>query len=221
MKTLIINFKNYREVLGEGSLRLASAAAKVASRSSIEIAVAPPTSMLAAVASRVAIPVFSQSIAGGSGEKTTGADLPEAARAAGAVGTLLNHSEARRPLSELKALVPRAKKSGLKVCICANGSRESAKLSVLGSEYIAVEPPELIGTGVAVSRAKPEVVKATVEATRRSGYRGAVLCGAGIVDGDDVRRAVELGADGVLVSSSVVKARGWASKIDELARSLD
>ncbi|HME18898.1 MAG TPA: triose-phosphate isomerase [Nitrososphaerales archaeon] len=221
MKTLVINFKNYREVLGPGSLRLAAAAAKVASKSSAEIIVAPPNSMLGAVVSKVSIPVFSQSVGGETGEKTTGGDLPEAARAAGAVGTLLNHSEARRPLSELKALVPRAMKSGLKVCLCANGSRESATLSVLGSEYIAVEPPELIGSGVAVSRAKPEAVKATVEAARKSGYRGAILCGAGIVDGDDVRRAIELGADGVLVSSSIVKARDWSMKIGELARSLD
>jgi triosephosphate isomerase (TIM) len=221
MKTLIINFKNYQEVLGQGSLRLAAAAARAAARSSMEIIVAPPTSMLGAVASSVKITVFSQSVGGDPGEKTTGADLPEAARAAGAVGTLLNHSEARRPLSELKQLVPRAMKSGLKVCLCANGSREAATLSALGPEYIAVEPPELIGTGISVTRAKPEAVKATVEAARRTGYRGAVLCGAGIVEGEDVRRAVELGADGVLVSSSVVKARDWASKIDELARSLD
>ncbi|HYC11729.1 MAG TPA: triose-phosphate isomerase [Nitrososphaerales archaeon] len=221
MGTLIINFKNYREVLGDGSVRLAAAAAEVASRSGAEIAVAPPTAMLATVASRVSISVFSQSVGAEEGEMTTGADLPEAAKAAGASGTLLNHSEARKPLGELKALVPRAKKAGLKICLCASGSREAAVLSVLGPEYLAVEPPELIGSGVAVSRARPEVVRATVEVARRAGYKGKILCGAGIVGGDDVKRAVELGAEGVLVSSSVVKARQWASKISELARSLD
>jgi triosephosphate isomerase len=154
------------------------------------------------------------------GDKTTGADIPEAAKGAGAVGTLLNHSEARRPLAELRGLVPRVKGLGMKVCVCANGSGEAASLSVLGSDYVAVEPPELIGSGIAVSKAKPEVVRNTVEAVRRAGYGGKVLCGAGIVDGWDVKRAVELGADGILVASSVVKAKDWDAKIGDLARSL-
>ena len=47
-----------------------------------------------------------------------------------------------------------------------------------------------------------------------------VLCGAGIVSGEDVARAVELGADGVLVASSVVKAEDWEAKVRELANSL-
>jgi triosephosphate isomerase len=221
MRTLVINFKNYREVLGRGSVRLSEAAASVASDCGHEIVVAPPISMLGAVASRVEIPVFSQSLGDEVGEKTTGASPPEAVRAAGGRGTLLNHSEARKPTAELKALVPRARAAGLRVCICAEGSREAAALSALRPEYVAVEPPELIGSGISVSRARPEVVESTVLAARKAGYKGRILCGAGIVDGVDVRKAVELGADGVLVSSSVVKAKDWEPKIRELARSLD
>jgi triosephosphate isomerase len=97
---------------------------------------------------------------------------------------------------------------------------EAAKLSALNPKYLAVEPPELIGSGVAVSRAKPELIERTVAAVRKAGFTGKVLCGAGIVTGEDVAKAVELGADGVLVASSVVKAADWESKIEELARSL-
>ena len=35
-----------------------------------------------------------------------------------------------------------------------------------------------------------------------------------------MKKAVELGADGVLVASSVVKAKDWGSKVRELAGSL-
>ncbi len=220
MRTLIINFKNYPAVLGKGALDLASAAEDVAGQLDVEIIVAPPNSTLALVASKVGIPVFSQSLGSEVGEKTTGADTPEAAKAAGAVGSLLNHSESRRPSEELRRLVPRVRGLGLKVCLCANSSGEAGALSRLGSEYVAVEPPELIGSGVAVSKARPEVVSGTVEVVRRAGYKGVVLCGAGIVDGGDVRRAVELGADGVLVASSVVTASDWKGKIRELADSL-
>jgi len=221
MRTLILNFKNYPEVMGEGSVRLAEVAAKVAANSSVEVVVAPPVAMLGVVASRVKIPVFSQSLSDAVGDKTTGANLPESARAAGAVGTLLNHSEARVQVETLKSIIPRARQLGLRVCICANGVDEGAALSRLGSEYVAVEPPELIGSGIAVSKARPEVITRTVEAARAVGYRGAVLCGAGIVDGQDARRAVELGADGILVASSVVRAKDWEAKIADLAHSLE
>jgi triosephosphate isomerase len=89
-------------------------------------------------------------------------------------------------------------------------------LARLEPDYIAVEPPELIGSGVAVSKARPELVSRTVSKVKQTGFRGKILCGAGIVSGDDVKKAVELGADGVLVSSSVVKAKDWESKIEEL-----
>jgi triosephosphate isomerase len=220
MGTLILNFKNYPEVLGAGALNLALAAAKVAASADARIIVSPPNSMLALVASKVSIPVFCQSLGSESGEKTTGADLPEAAVAAKAAGTILNHSEARKPVAELQKLVPRVMGLGLEVCLCARSVGESVALSALVPDYIAVEPPELIGTGVAVSRAKPEVVRGTVEKLRKAGYRGKILCGAGIVRAEDVRKAVELGTDGVLVSSSVVKAKDWEGKIAELALSL-
>jgi len=44
-----------------------------------------------------------------------------------------------------------------------------------------------------------------------------VLCGAGIVDKTDVQKALELGAEGILISSGVVKSRSWYDKILELS----
>jgi len=71
---------------------------------------------------------------------------------------------------------------------------------------VAVEPPELIGTGRPVSKVKPEVVSDAVKLVREVNPRVRVLCGAGITSGEDVRIALELGAEGVLLASSVVKA---------------
>lgn len=220
MRTLIVNFKNYQEVLGQGSLALAEAAQSVSQKTGVEIIVAPPGPMLALVASRVRIPVFSQSVGSATGDKTTGAFLPEAVKGARAKGTILNHSEARLPIGELKRLVSRIHSLSLEVCLCAASSAEAVRLGRLKTKYLAVEPPELIGSGVAVSKARPELVSKTVAAARRGGYGGKILCGAGIVNGEDVRKAVDLGAEGVLVSSSVVKAHDWRSKVEELAHSL-
>lgn len=220
MRTLLVNFKNYPQVMGQGSVRLALAAERAAKGTEVETIVAPPAPMLGLVASKTKVRVYSQSVGAESGDKTTGAMIPDAVKAAGASGTILNHSESRRPAAELSKLVPRLSKTGLEVCLCAQTSKEAAKLALLEPKYVAIEPPELIGTGVAVSKAKPELIERTVAAVRGAGYTGGILCGAGIVSGDDVRKAVDLGTDGVLVASSVVKAPNWESKLRELTRSL-
>ena len=220
MKTLIVNFKNYPEVMGERSVELAKAVASATESAKVEAIVAPPLPMLSLVASEARVKVFSQTVGSRTGDKTTGDVLPEAVKAAGASGTLLNHSESRRAPAELKKLVPRVQGMGLAVCLCSQTPGEAARLAALSPAYLAIEPPELIGSGVAVSRAKPELVSRTVSALRRARYTGTVLCGAGIVSGEDVAKAVELGVDGVLVASSVVKAPDWRQKVRELARSL-
>ena len=220
MRTLIVNFKNYPEVIGRGSLDLARAVESAADSAGIEGIVSPPLPMLSLVASEVEVKVFSQTVGSRTGDRTTGEVLPEAVKAAGASGTVLNHSESRRTPAELRRLVPRVQSLGLSVCLCSQTPVEAARLAELSPKFMAIEPPELIGSGVAVSRAKPELVSRTVSALRKSGYGGKVLCGAGIVTGEDVAKAVELGADGVLVASSVVKARDWAAKVRELACSL-
>ncbi|MDA4125557.1 MAG: triose-phosphate isomerase [Thaumarchaeota archaeon] len=220
MRTLVVNFKNYGDIQGEGSVRLAQAAQRVHSKTGVEIIVAPPTPLLALVASRVSIPVYSQSVGVEVGDKTTGAVIPEAVKGSGATGTILNHSESRQSLRDLKRFMPRLRQLSLEVCLCAATTAEVRQLAALGSKFLAVEPPDLIGSGVAVSKARPEVVTQSVQAARGAGFRGSVLCGAGIVSGEDVKKAVELGADGVLVSSSVVKSGDWRSKLEELADSL-
>jgi triosephosphate isomerase len=220
LRTLLVNFKNYPEVMGEGSVRLAQAVAEAVQPRGVEAIVAPPIPMISLVASKVGVKVYSQSVGARTGVRTTGEALPEAVKAAGASGTLLNHSESRMPLAELQKLVPRLKSLDLAVCLCSQTAAEAVRLAVLNPRYIAIEPPELIGSGIAVSKARPELVSRAVSALRRSGYQGRVLCGAGIVSGEDVTRAVELGVDGVLVSSSVVKAPNWQRKVRELAGSL-
>jgi len=206
--------------MGEGSVRLAQAIQQVSDTVRVEAIVAPPTPMLALVASKTRVQVYSQTVGSRSGDKTTGEILPEAVRAAGASGTILNHSESRRPISELRKLVPRLTSMGMGVCLCSQTAGEAARLAALEPKYLAIEPPELIGSGIAVSKARPELVQRTVVGVRRVGYDGEILCGAGIVSGEDVTKAVELGVDGVLVASSVVKAPDWELKVRELARSL-
>ena len=212
-RTLIVNFKNYPEVMGEGSIRLAKAAAGLNWELGIDVVVAPPTPMLNTIASMVKIPVFAQRTELGEQGKSTGHAIPESIKAAGCAGSLLNHSESRITMDVLG-------RTGLASCACAETTDEAVEIAAFKPEFLAIEPPELIGTGTAVSKARPELLTETAEALLKANYEGSLLCGAGIVSADDVAAAIKLGTHGILVASSVVKAEDWPSKLRELGTAM-
>jgi triosephosphate isomerase len=216
----IVNFKNYMEVAGHRTLELARAAERVSRELGVTIAVAPPTPYLAQVAEQVEVPVLAQHVELSRVGSTTGAIVPELVREAGVVGSLVNHSERRLSRDDVEATVARLHRVGLKAVVCAEDPVEVEEYARLNPAFLAIEPPELIGSGRAVSRARPEVITDSVVAAGRHGLGDRVLCGAGIVAGEDVAKAVELGAQGILVASGVVKAADWVRALEELAAPL-
>jgi triosephosphate isomerase len=94
-------------------------------------------------------------------------------------------------------------------------ARDLAKFSPY---YIAVEPPELIGGDISVTKANPAIVKNTVEQVKSVDKGIKVLCGAGVKNGEDVKAAVDLGAEGVLLASGVVKAADPEAVIRDLVK---
>jgi triosephosphate isomerase len=143
--------------------------------------------------------------------------LAESVKEAGAVGTLINHSERQLKLSDIDAAVKLTREKGLVSCVCVNNPSVSAAAAALKPDIISIEPPELIGTGNAVSKAQPEVVKNTVKLVRGINAKVTLLCGAGISHGEDVAVALKLGTQGVLVASGVVKAKDPYSILSEFA----
>lgn len=217
---LVINFKNYLEASGEGAVRLAKIAGIVAEELEVEIAVAPPIPDLSNIARSVKIPVLAQHVDLAKPGSTTGAIVPEVVNVCGGAGTLLNHSEKRIPISTIREVIPKLKELGLNTVVCAKTPEEVREMAMLLPEFVAVEPPELIGTGRAVSKVKPEVISKSVEAVREVSSSVRLICGAGITSGEDVEIALELGSIGVLVASSIIKSDSWELKIRELAKPL-
>jgi triosephosphate isomerase len=217
---LIINFKAYSEAAGRRAVEIAKAAEKVAKELGVNIAVAPNHLELALVAQSVEIPVYAQ----GADVEAPGAYTSNVAvdniKAAGASGVILNHSEAPLRLNDLAKLIARAKAVGLDVVTCAPDPRTSLAAAALGPHAVAVEPPELIGTGKAVSKYKPETVVETVRLVSAHFPDVAVITGAGIESGEDVEAALRLGTKGVLLASAAVKAKDHYQKIMELAKPL-
>lgn len=217
---ILVNFKAYAEAVGENAIRLAEIAERVSAETGVCIGVAPQFVDIPVVARRFNIPVFAQHIDPITYGSYTGHVLPEAIKCAGAVGTFLNHSERRISLSEINASVMRAREVGLISVVCSESAVASAVVATFKPDMIAVEPPELIGTGISVSKAKPEVITATLKAVKRVNQSVAVLCGAGITDGSDVVAAIRLGVEGIVVSSGVVKAKDPYKILLELAEAI-
>ena len=182
----------------------------------VPVAIAPATPDLARVASRVAIPVLAQHVDPVDAGPRTGFVPPEAIRAAGVWGSLVNHSEHPLPPTEVRSAVERLHALELVAVVCAGDVDVARKLAATRPAYLAVEPPELIGGKRAVSTARPEVVSGAVAAVREVSPGTRVLCGAGVHDRTDVRKALELGASGVLVASAVTLAADPRAAIEEL-----
>ncbi|MEM2123641.1 MAG: triose-phosphate isomerase [Candidatus Bathyarchaeia archaeon] len=214
---IIVNFKTYLEGLGDKALMLARYAEKIADRTGVYIGVAPQPTDLRLLASNSSTPVFSQHVDGANPGAHTGSIVADALLDAGAVGSLVNHSERRLRLSEIDEAIRRLDELNLISVVCSNTPPVSAAAAALNPDMVAIEPPELIGTGIAVSKAKPEIISDTVEAIKRVDPRVTVLCGAGITKGEDVEAAIKLGSEGILVASGVVKARDPGKALSELA----
>lgn len=217
---ILINLKTYKEGMGARAHAIATAAQLVARESGATIGVAPSYIDLHPLAKHFLIPVYAQHIDGASPGAHTGQVTADAIRLAGATGSLVNHSERRLTLADIEASVHALQAQKLASVVCTNNDITSAAAAALAPDYVAVEPPELIGSGVSVSKANPEIIRRSVAAVQGVNAKVKVLTGAGIQSGECVRIALDLGTDGVLLASSVVKAEDPATVLRDLVSKL-
>jgi triosephosphate isomerase len=203
---VILNFKTYLESTGENALKLAKISEEVARETGINIAVAVQHADLLRISSEVDIPVLAQHVDAVDAGGHTGSVLLESVKEAGAVGTLINHSEMRMKLADIQNVVEKTNENQMVSVFCTNNIETSAAAATLKPTFVAIEPPELIGSGIPVSQAEPEVVEGTVEVIHQIDPEVKVLCGAGISTGDDMQAALKLGSEGVLLASGIVLA---------------
>jgi triosephosphate isomerase len=190
-------------------------AARDASDDAVSVGVAPQTAAIAPVADTGA-ETWAQHVAATGHGSHTGSQHADAAASAGAVGTLLNHSERRLTVAAVDDAIAAAEQAGLRTIVCANTPDQIGAVAALGPDAVAVEPPALIGTGTPVSQADPDVVSDAVDAAQAVDPAIDVYCGAGISTGEDVVAARDLGADGVLLASGVAKADDPAAALADL-----
>ena len=203
---IIVNFKCYEESTGANAVKLALICEKVSKEMNVPILVAVQPADIYRVSKEVTIDVYGQHADAVHYGAFTGHVIVECLKENGAVGVLLNHSEKRMLIDEIEYVLHQARNNLFGVVICVSDSEIGEALSDLLPDSIAIEPPALIGGDVSVSVAKPSIIS---EAYDRIVKKNKVnlLVGAGIKTKDDVQRALDLGATGILVSSGVVLSK--------------
>lgn len=200
---LIVNCKTYEAASGAEARKLAYTCERVAEQTGAEIAIAPQNADIGRLAEKVSIPVLAQHTDPDGYGSNTGSDIAETLAYNGADGTLINHSEDQVSLDTIEAVIERAEDADMETVVCVDEQTLADNTADFKPDYIAYEPPELIGGDTSVSEAKPEVLESVVETVDG---RAPVLTGAGVKNQEDVRKALELGSEGILVASGVIKA---------------
>ena len=203
----IVNFKAYKTSTGINAVKLAKICAKYKN-----VAVAVQPADISAVASSTIIPVLAQHVDAVDYGPKTGWILPESCQQNGAVGSLVNHSEHRLQLSEIKKTIERLRKLKMISVVCASTPEMAVKIAKYKPDVIAIEPPELIGGNISVSEAEPKIITRTTHKIKKI----PILCGAGVHSRKDVEHALKLGAKGILIAHAITNAKNPAKVLKEL-----
>jgi triosephosphate isomerase (TIM) len=217
---VIVNYKVYAEATGARAVALTQALEKAADGVRATLVVCPQAADLHRVSQSTRLPVFAQHVDPVGFGSGTGMTLAEAAKEAGASGSLLNHAEHRLKLADLAAASERLRAAGLARVVCTDTAATTRAAAALRPEFVAIEPPELIGGDVSVTSADPGIVRDAVAAVRSVATDVRVLCGAGVKTGADLAGALKLGTDGVLLASGVVKAKDQERAMRDLLSGL-
>lgn len=204
---IIVNLKTYK--YGEKEIKLA----KNISKASKDIIIGVQPTEIYQIKKSVKNPIYSEHVDYQLPGRNTGFILPEAIKAAGATGAFLNHSEHRLDFKKIKEAVKRCKKVNLKIGIFAKDLKQALKLKKLKPDYLMIEPPELVAGEISVSKAKPDLIK---NISKKLKY--PFIVGAGIKTSEDLKIAMELGSEGIAISSAITKARDPTKKLKDLMK---
>ena len=146
-----------------------------------------------------------------------GSVLPEAIKAAGAKGVLLNHAEKKIDKEIVAQTIARADEVGLISMVCADDQQKAVEIAQFSPNIIIVESPALIGTGKRLDNDEVEINKTNL-AVWSVDPRILILHGAGISSGKDVFNIISAGSQGAGSTSGIVLAKNPFAMLEEMIR---
>lgn len=203
---------------GEEMLKLAKVIDKVALKYDLDVIVTPQYTDIGLLAQNTErILVFAQHMDPLPVGRGLGSVLPEAVKAAGAVGVMLNHAEKPISLETVAETIKRADEVGLATIVCADTLEDVKNIAKMGPNLIVAEPTELIGTG---KTSDANYVVDTIKAVQEINPEIMVLQGAGISNGQDVYNTIKLGAQATGSTSGIIKAADPYAMVEEMLYNL-
>ncbi len=218
MPVLVINYKLYNETLGENGKKIAEHAKKISDRLGVNIVIAPAFPDIRLLSGIV--PVVAQHIDPLEPGAHTGSVTAEAVKKAGAVGTMINHSERTLDPKTVEQCILRAKQNDLMTICCADSLENAVLFAKFSPDYIMIELPGLIGGNSSIAKTNPQIISQTVSLVKSVNPAVGVICGAGVSTGEDAMIARKLGAIGVAAASAIAKAKNPERVIEDIVNGL-
>ena len=203
---------------GEQMLKLAKVIDKTALKYDVDVIVTPQYTDISLLAQNTErILVFAQHMDYLPIGRGLGSVLPEAVKAAGAVGVMLNHAEKPLTMEVVEKTIKRADEVGLATIVCADTVEDVKTIAKMSPNLIVAEPTELIGTG---QTSDSNYVLDTIQTVREINPDIMVLQGAGISNGQDVYNTIKLGAQATGSTSGILKAVDPYAMVEEMLYNL-
>lgn len=141
--------------------------------------------------------------------------LPEALKAAGAEGVVINHCEKPMSLPAMKATIDRAHELDMLVFACADSIAETKAIAELNPDIINPEPSELIG-GTSGGVSDMGYVKQVIDEIRKINPEILIEQAAGITNGQQVYNFIMAGSEAAGAASGIMNAKDPIAMIDEM-----
>lgn len=201
-------------IWGEAMLKLGKVIDKTAMKYDVDVIVTPQYTDIKLLCDNTErIFVFAQHMDALTPGRGLGSVLPEAVKAAGAKGVMLNHAEKPLDMKTLEATIRRADEVGLATIVCADTVEDVKRIAHMAPNMIVAEPTDLIGTG---TTSDSNYVLETIRTVEEINPDIMVLQGAGISNGEDVYNTVKLGAQATGSTSGILKADDPYAMVEEM-----
>lgn len=208
-----IGTKNY--IYGDEVLEYARAADAAAKKYDIDVLFITPAVEIRRVAENtqrlIVLAPYMDTLRPGRGMADI---LPEALKAAGAQGVVINHCEKPMSLPQMKATIDRAREMDFLVFACADTLAEARAVAQLHPDIINPEPSEIIGGGNGVS--PMSYVRQSIRAIKEIYPDILVEQAAGITNGQQVYDFIMAGSEAAGAASGIMNAGDPLAMIDEM-----
>lgn len=207
-----IGVKNY--IYGDKVLELALAAEAASRKYDIDLLFITPYTEIRRVAEHtgrlIVLAPYMDTLRPGRGMADV---LPEAIKAAGAKGVVMNHCERPMTLSAIKKTIDRANELELLSFACADTIAEAQAIAQLHPDIINPEPTELIGSGTVSDMG---YVKKVIEVIKAIYPDILVEQAAGISSAKQVYDFIFAGAEAAGAASGIFNAPDPYRMVDEM-----